>query len=97
MAGERIVLLMDVNEHPMEGKFSRKLAKMNLDMHELSHKCWGPIPPDTHINGMQPIDGGYITSKIEFINLAMLNFTDSPGNHRSLILDVLTRSPLGKF
>ncbi len=88
---------MDVNKHPTEGKFSRKLAKMNLDMHKLSQKCWGPTPPNTHINGMQPIDGGYIYSEIEVVNLAMLNFTDCPGNHRSLILDVLTISLLGKY
>ncbi len=97
VAEEIMVLLMDVNKHPMEGKFSRKLAEMNLDMHEFSHKCWGPTQPYTHINGTQPIDGGYISSEIEVLNLAMLNFTDSPGNHRLLILDVSTRSLLGKF
>jgi hypothetical protein len=82
VAEERIVLLMDVNKHPKDGKFSKKLAKMNLDMHEFSHKYWGPTPPYTHINGTQPINSGYISSKIEVVNLAMLNYTDSPGNHR---------------
>jgi hypothetical protein len=70
---------------------------MNLDTHRFSHKCWGPTPSCTHINGTQPIDSGYISFKIEVIDLAMLNFTDSPGNHRLLILDVSTRSLLGKF
>jgi hypothetical protein len=47
-----------------------------------------------HINGSQPIDGGYISPEIEVVNLAMLNFQDSPGDHRSLIIDVSTRSLL---
>jgi hypothetical protein len=97
-AEERIILLlMDANKYPTEGKFSRKLAKMNLDMHKFSHKCWGPTPPYTHINSTQPIDSGYISFEIAVVNLSMLNFTDSPGNHRSLILDVSTRSLLGGF
>jgi hypothetical protein len=97
MVEEGIILLMDVNEHPTKGKFSRKLAKMNLDMHKFSHKYWGPTPPNTHIKGTQPITSGYISSKIEVLNLAMLNFRDSLGNHRLLILKVSTRSLLGKF
>jgi hypothetical protein len=31
--GERIVLLMDVNEHPTEGKLNRKLIVKNQDMY----------------------------------------------------------------
>jgi hypothetical protein len=96
---ERIVLLMDVNDHPTEGKFSRKLAKMNLDVHEFSHKCWGPTPPYTHINGTQPIKGGNISSKIEVVNLAMVNFMDSPGCCESYhcTLDVCTMNKVCKY
>jgi hypothetical protein len=95
--GDRIILLMDVNEHPIEGKFSRKLAATNPDMHKFLHKCWGPVAPYTHINGSQPINSGYKSPKIEVVNLAMLNFIDSPGDHRSLIFDISTRSLLGEF
>jgi hypothetical protein len=95
--GDRIILLMGVNNHLIEGKFSRKLAPMNPDMHEFSHKCWGPVAPYTHINGSQPIDGGYKSPKIEVVNLAMLNFKDSLGDNRSLIFNVSTRFLLGVF
>ncbi len=95
--GDRIILFMDVNKHPIEGKFSKRLATTNPDMHKFSHKCWGPVAPYTHINGCQPIDGGYKSPKIEVFNLAMLNFKDSPGNHKSLIFDISTRSLLGEF
>ncbi len=68
MEGEKIVLLMDINKYPTEGKFIRNLAKTNLNMHKFSHKCWGPTPPYTHINGTKPINRGYISSKIEVEN-----------------------------
>ncbi len=88
---------MDVNEHPTEGKFSKRLSAMNPDIYEFLHQCWGPEAPYTHINSSQPIDGGYISPEIEVVNLAILNFRDSPGDHRSLIIDILTRSLLGEF
>jgi hypothetical protein len=49
-----------------------------------------------HINGSQPIDGGYISPEIKVVNLAMLNFQDSLGDHRSLIIDMSTRLLLGE-
>ena len=64
-------------------------------MEEFTHKCWGPTPPHTHARGSAPIDGGYKSQEIEMFNLCMLNFADSPGDHRSLILDVSTRSMFG--
>ncbi len=95
--GERIVLPMDVNEHPMDTKFVRWLTAKIPDMSESSHKCWGPTPPYTHVNGTYPINGNYMSPEIEVVNLAMLIFTNSPGGHRSLILDISTRSLLGEF
>ncbi len=66
-------------------------------MTEFSHKCWGPKEPYTHHSGTSPIDGGYKTPDIEIVNIAMLNFAESPGDHRSLILDVSTQSLLGIY
>jgi hypothetical protein len=95
--GDIIILLMDVNKHPIEGKFSRRLAAKSPDMHKFLHKCWGPVASYTHINGSQPINGGYKSPEIEVVNLAMLNFKDSPGDHRSLIVNISTRLLLGEF
>jgi hypothetical protein len=72
-SGERIVLVMDVNDNPLTSRF---------------YKCWGPTPPYTHISGSSPI---------EIVNLGMLTFAESPGDHRSLIIDISTRSLLGEF
>jgi hypothetical protein len=66
-------------------------------MEEFSHKCWGLKAPYTHSAGKSPIDGAYKSSEIEKVNLSMLTFADSPGDHRSLCFDISTRSLLGNF
>ncbi len=80
--------MMDLNNHPLRNKLYTKLNEH--DMSEFSHKCWGPKEPYTRHSGTSPIDGGYKTPDIEIVNIAMLNFAESPGDHRSLILDVST-------
>ena len=94
--GERVILLMDVNGNPLRNGLYDKIDRGLDGMEEFLHKCWGSPPPNTHARGSTPIDGGYILPKIEILNLSLLNFMDSPGDHRSLILDVLTRSMIGE-
>ena len=96
-AGERVILLMDVNGHPLHNNLYKKLRVGTEPMEEFTHKCWGNVPPHTYARGSSPIDGGYKSPEIEIINLSMLTFSESPGDHRSLILDVSTRSLLGDY
>jgi hypothetical protein len=88
---------MDLNGHPLQNNFFRLMKERNKDMEEFSHKCWGPTKPYTHPSGNSPIDGGYKSPEVEIVNLAMLNFPESPGDHRSLLFDVSMRSLLGEF
>jgi hypothetical protein len=64
-------------------------------MEEFTHKCWGPKELYTHHSGKLPIDGGYKSLEVEIVNLAMLTFAESPGDHCSFILDVSMHSLLG--
>jgi hypothetical protein len=89
--------VMDVNDHPQTSKFYQQLRQEQTSLEEFTHKCWGPTPPYTHIRGKYPIDGGYKSSEIEIVNLGMLTFVESPGDHRLFIINILTRSLLGKF
>ncbi len=57
--GERIALLMDVNDHPLQNKFYSSHKERDPDMEEFSHRCWGPKEPYTYHSGKSPIDGGY--------------------------------------
>jgi hypothetical protein len=88
---------MDANKHVLKGKFNKVLTRSGLDMEEFTHKCWGPNQPYTHINGSIPINGGYKLSEIEVLNVCMLPFLDSPGDHRAFIIDISTRLLLGEF
>jgi hypothetical protein len=88
--------MMDINNHPMRNKFYTKL-KAHTNMEEFTHKCWGPKEPYTHHAGKLPIDGEYKTPKVEIVNLALLNFAESPGDHQSFVLDISTCFLLGVY
>jgi hypothetical protein len=36
-SGERIILLMDANEHVLTGKFNREIVRTGLDLKEFTH------------------------------------------------------------
>jgi hypothetical protein len=92
-----IVLLMDVNDHPLKCNFCQWLKREQTELEEFTHKCWGLTPPYTHISDLSPTDGRYKSPEIEIVQLGMLSFEGSPGDHRSFIIDVSTCSPLGDF
>jgi hypothetical protein len=50
-----------------------------------------------HHSGESPIDGGYKTPEVEIVNLSMLNFVESPGDHRFFVFNVSTRYLLGVY
>jgi hypothetical protein len=97
--GKRVLIMTDINNHPLQNKFYiyTKLQEQNTELEEFSHRRWGPDKPNTHHLGETPIDGGYKTPEVKFVNLAMLTFTESPGDHRSFVLDVSSRSLLGVY
>ncbi len=96
-AGEKVVLVTDLNDHPLHNNLYNQLKERRTGMEEFSHKCWGPKAPYTHPAGKSPIDGAYTSSKIKIVNLSMLTFADSPEDHRSLCFDISTCSFLGMF
>jgi hypothetical protein len=56
-AGERIILVMDLNGHPLHNNLYNQLKECRTKMKEFSHKCWGLKAPYTHPAGNSPIDG----------------------------------------
>jgi hypothetical protein len=88
---------MDANKHVLKGKFNKALTRTGVDLEEFTHKCWGANQPYTHINGSIPINGGYKSPEIEVMNVCMLLFLDSPGDHRAFVIDISTRLLLGEF
>jgi hypothetical protein len=96
-AGESIVLAIDINGHPLHNDLYRQLQERKPEMEELSHKCWGPKAPYMHPAGKSPINRAYKSPEVEIVNLFMLTFAESPGEHRSLCFIISHCSLLGKF
>ncbi len=91
------MLAMHLNGHPLHKNLYSQLKDHRTGIEKVSHKYWGPKAPHTHPASKSPIDGAYKSSEIEIVNLIMLTFADSPGDHRSLCFDISTRSLLGNF
>jgi hypothetical protein len=96
VTGEQIILLMNVKGNPLRNGLFDKIRQRLDGMEEFSHNCWESTPPHTHARGSQTIDREYISPEVKILNLSMLNFVDSPGDHRSLLLVVSTRLLLGE-
>ena len=95
-AGDRILLLMDANEHVTKGLIHAKLTAKDVGLKEVSHRYWGATPPHTHINGSIPIDGIFASAELEIMHCLHLSFHESVGNHRTMIVEISTRSLLGR-
>jgi hypothetical protein len=54
--GEKIVLTIDVNGHPLPNNLYRQLQERKTEMEDFSHKCWGPKAPYMHPAGKSSID-----------------------------------------
>ena len=65
-------------------------------MKEYSHHYWNnkAKPPHSFINGFAPIDGFWCTKEAEIFYLGILSFYESPGDHRSIVAGLSTRSML---
>ena len=95
-AGERILLLMDANEHITNGLIHARLTSKEVGLQEISHRSWGDTPPHTHINGSLPIDGIFASPELELTHCLHLSFHESVGDHRTMIVEISTRSLLGQ-
>ncbi len=91
------MLAIDVNGHPVHNDLYRQLQECKTKKEDFSQKCWGPKAPNTHPAGKSPINRVFKSPEVEIVNLCMLTFAESPGDHQSLCFDISTRSLLGKF
>ena len=98
IAGDRIVLFIDSNEHVITGHLARLLSQPSIDMHEVSHGFWNSGEEhNTHINGTKPIDGIYASPEIDVSSFLALSFHEGVGDHRTSIIDITTASMVGIY
>ena len=95
--GERLIVMMDTNEHILNSAFGRKLVseEAGLDLIEISHSAWGGREINTHIEGSEPIDGVWVSRSLETGGFKILSFVEGVGDHRTYIFDIESRSLLG--
>ena len=87
---------MDANKHTINGPLQNMLEAEGVELEEFLHKYWGNKPPNTHVNDNISIDSVYKTPDVKVTAFCMLGFMESPGDHRSWLIEVTTRSMLGK-
>ena len=63
---------------------------------EFSRKYYVSTSPHTFVDGKIPIDAGYKSPDVEITSFCVLSFLDGTGDHRSWLLEVTTRSMIGR-
>ena len=91
---ERLVIFIDFNEHILTGRLPRMLQKEGLV--EIFSSRWTGVEPATHSRGSIPIDGIYVSQELEIDSVMALPFHKSIGDHRTMIVDITTRSAVGE-
>ena len=81
--GKQRFIIMDGNDHAVDGELTQILSVEGIDLEELSHKFWGDAPPDSHVNGNGPIVAGYKSRGLEVTQVIRLPYSESVGDHRS--------------
>lgn len=94
--GDRLILMMDANEHVLTGRMCRQLCSEGIDLHEITKSHVGSLCPNTYIDGSQPIDGVWATPDLTITGVKWLPFAESPGDHRSCIFEFTALSAIGK-
>jgi hypothetical protein len=93
--GARVVLMMDANEHVIDGELlCKRLRSKEIGMREVVHERAGP-GPNTWFRGTEPIDGIWATDDIEVTAAAYLPYDPELGDHRPVVADFTMRSILG--
>ena len=93
--GDRLIVMMDANEHVLTGRMCRQLANEDINLREITQDFHGSLCPNTHSSGSQPIDGVWATADITVTAIKWLSFEESPGDHRACVFEFTTLSSIG--
>lgn len=92
---EQLIVCMDANEDVVDGDLSKKLSQLGLV--EVSHDRLGTNSINTHGHGTKQIDGVWMTKSLSsgLQGVALLPWSKSIGDHRTIIFDISILSLLG--
>ena len=94
-AGDRLILMMDANEHVLTGRLCRQLPMDGINLREITKDVVGSLCGYTHESGSQPIDGVWATPDITITGVKWLPFEQSPGDHRACLFEFTSLSAIG--
>ena len=91
-----MVLIVDTNEHVMDGVMCTQLTDDDLQMREVVHSETKGPGPKTWFRGSESIDEIWVSSEIDVIGASYLPFDGSQGDHRLVMVELTMGSVLGK-
>ena len=91
---ERVILMMDANEHVSNGKMCSQLRQSDIDMHPSVDSMTPGTSPKTWFRGKEAIDDIWFSSDLEVIAASYLPFHGDIGDHQHVIDDATTQSIL---
>jgi hypothetical protein len=92
--GQSCHYFANLNEHILNGSLAQQLLAMGFA--EATHTRWHKEAPHTFIDGSEPIDGIYYTHNLEIMAILQLSFHKSVRDHRTVLVNVTTRSVIGQ-
>jgi hypothetical protein len=91
-----IIIFINMNEHIITGTLPK--AFQHLGLLEVTHLNWEGTEPSTFVFGKgEPIDGVFHSPELEITAVMQLSFYEGVGDHKTTIIDVTTRSVIGKL
>ena len=88
---------MDHNEHTLYRQLDKELAdKAKLGLREAIVHHTGSCPGANFFQGLQPIDGLWVSDDLDISNACVMPFGFGIGNHRAFILDLPVEALVGE-
>jgi hypothetical protein len=92
--GDRLLIFMDINEHISRGNLAKYLRNMGLQ--EATQPNWGTSEPHTYVRGTELIEAVQFLPELTITLIMQLSFHKGVGNHRTVLMDISTKSAIGK-
>ncbi len=95
MAGNKILLLGNLNENVYTGPLVASLSSDDLHLSKMCFRTTGAVLPPTQMRGRIPINTVFGTSGLVSTSVAVLHIQEEVGNHRLFLLDIALENFLG--
>jgi hypothetical protein len=96
-AGEKLIIMIDMNEHANDGSLARKLSSEEFGLINTTQSLHSDQPSHTFVEGSTPIDAIWHSPDVDVTSIRWLPFHESPGDHMACVFEFTTSSAIGNF